>query len=102
MRLKQNELGDSYEPVLTASTRLEGDVVEVRVRDNGTGIADDVFDKIFNPFFSTHEGALGAGLGLPIAADVARRAGGDLSAKTEHGEYAEFTMSLPAAGSASE
>ena len=96
MRLKRNELGDSYEPVLTASTRLEGDVVEVRVRDNGTGIADDVLDKIFNPFFSTREGALGAGLGLPIAADVARRAGGDLSAQTEHGEYAEFTMSLPA------
>ncbi len=96
MRLKQNEQGDGYEPVLTASTRLEGDVVEVRVRDNGTGIADDVFDKVFNPFFSTREGALGAGLGLPIAADVVRRAGGDLSAKTVHGEYAEFTMSLPA------
>ncbi len=101
MRLKQNELGESYEPVLTASTRLEGDVAEVRIRDNGPGIADDVFDKIFNPFFSTREGALGAGLGLPIAADVARRAGGDLSAKTEHGEYAEFTMSLPAAAASS-
>ena len=102
MRMKQNELGDSYEAVLTASTRLSGDVVEVRIRDNGPGIADDVFDKIFNPFFSTREGALGAGLGLPIAADVARRAGGDLSAKTVHGEYAEFMMTLPTVGPASE
>ncbi len=101
MRLKRNELGDSYEPVLTASTRLSGDVAEVRIRDNGTGIAGDVFDKIFNPFFSTREGALGAGLGLPIAADVARRAGGDLSATTVHGEYAEFTMSLPVAAASS-
>ena len=101
MRLKQNELGDSYESLLIASTRLVDNVVEVRIRDNGTGIADDVVGRIFNPFFSTRDGALGAGLGLPIAADVSRRAGGDLSADTVHGEYAEFTMSLPAAGTAS-
>ena len=101
MRLKQNELGDSYGPLLTVSTRLEGDVVEVRIRDNGVGIAEDVVDRIFNPFFSTREGALGAGLGLPIAADVARRAGGDLSTDTVYGEYAEFTMSLPLAAAAS-
>ena len=101
MRLKQNELGDGYEPVLTASTRLADDMVEVRIRDNGTGIADDVVGRIFNPFFSTREGALGAGLGLPIAADVARRAGGDLSTDSVYGEYAEFTMSLPLAAAAS-
>ena len=101
MRLKQNELGDSYGPLLTVSTRREGDVVEVRIRDNGVGIAEDVVDRIFNPFFSTREGALGAGLGLPIAADVARRAGGDLSTDSVYGEYAEFTMSLPLAAAAS-
>ena len=101
MRLKQNEIGDSYEPILIASTRLVEDVVEVRVRDNGVGIAEDVVDRVFNPFFSTREGALGAGLGLPIAADVARRAGGDLSADTVSGEYAEFIMTLPATAPAS-
>ena len=100
MRLKKRELGDSYEPLLTASSRQVDDEVEVRIRDNGTGIADDMVDRIFNPFFSTREGALGAGLGLPIAADVARRAGGDLSMDTVHGEYAEFTLTLPAAASA--
>jgi signal transduction histidine kinase len=67
------------------------------VQDNGPGIADDVLGRIFNPFFSTREGASGAGLGLPIAADVARRLGGDLSVDTVYGEYAEFTMRLPAA-----
>ena len=50
--------------------------------------------RIFNPFFSTRDGALGAGLGLPIAADVARRMGGDLVVDTVHGEYAEFTMHI--------
>ena len=95
MRLKQNSLDDGYEPILRISSRLAGDMAEVRVWDNGTGIADDVIGHIFNPFFSTRDGALGAGLGLPIAADVARRAGGDLSVNTAQGEYAEFTLSLP-------
>ena len=98
MRLKQEDLGDDYEPVLAVSSRLVDDnIVEVRVRDNGPGIADDVVGRIFNPFFSTRDGAMGAGLGLPIAADVARRLGGDLSVDTEYGEYAEFTLSMPAA-----
>ena len=75
---------------------MVGDSVQVSIRDNGTGIADDVLDRIFNPFFSTRDGVLGAGLGLPVAADVVRRAGGDLSVDTVHGEYAEFLLSLPA------
>ena len=96
MRLKRQEAGDSYGPALAVSSRLVDDMVAVRVRDNGPGIPDDVVGKIFDPFFSTRDGALGAGLGLSIAADVARRLGGDLSVDTVFGEYAEFTMSLPA------
>ncbi len=96
MWLKDNDRGDGYEPVLAVSSRRAGELVEVRVRDNGTGIADDIVGRIFDPFFSTREGILGAGLGLPIAADVARRMGGDLSVDTVFGEYAELTMVLPA------
>ena len=70
-------------------------MIEVRIRDNGTGISEENLGRIFNPFFTTREGALGAGLGLPIAADVARRAGGDLVVETGLGEYAEFTLHLP-------
>ncbi len=95
MRQKRETEGDGYEPVLTVSTRhVDGDVA-IRVHDNGTGIADDVIGRIFDPFFSTRDGIMGAGLGLAISADVARRAGGDLSAASVHGEYAEFTLSLP-------
>jgi signal transduction histidine kinase len=75
-------------------------MAEVRVQDNGPGIAEDVMGHIFNPFFSTREGASGAGLGLPIAADVARRHGGELLVESVYGEYAQFTMRLPAAASA--
>ena len=95
MQLKQESSEEVYEPTLAVSTRLVDDGVEIRVRDNGTGIKDDVLSQIFNPFFSTREGVAGAGLGLPIAADVARRLGGDLSMDTVYGEYAEFIMTLP-------
>ncbi len=92
---QKRQISEGYEPVLAVSSRRVGDMVEIRVRDNGTGISDDVLGRIFNPFFSTRDGAAGAGLGLPLAADVARRFGGDLSVDTVFGEYAEFIMTLP-------
>ncbi len=97
MRLKRESEPKTYEPALTVSSRLVDNAVEVRVRDNGPGIAEDVLGHIFDPFFSTRDGASGAGLGLPIAADVARRLGGDLQVDTVHGEYAEFILTVPTA-----
>ena len=102
MYVKRQEQGEGYEPALLVTTRRVDDVFEVKVRDNGTGIADDVAGQIFNPFFSTRDGAQGAGLGLPIAADVARRAGGDLVVDSVPGEYAEFTLSTPVASAVPE
>ena len=98
MLMKKEEAGGDYQPVLQITSRLlqDDNQVEVLVRDNGTGIAEDVVDHIFNPFFSTRDGALGAGLGLPIAADVARRLGGHITVDTAFGEYTEFTMTIPA------
>ena len=98
MHQKQADSEGDYKPELAVGTRLNEGKAEIRIRDNGTGIADDIIDLIFNPFFTTHSGTLGAGLGLTIAADVARRLGGDLSVDSVHGEYAEFTMTLPAEG----
>lgn len=98
MRAKResSDAGNAYQPQLRVSSRLVDGMVEVLVRDNGTGIPADVVSHIFNPFFTTREGAMGAGLGLSIAADVARRAGGDLTVQTREGEYTEFTLSVPA------
>ena len=95
MRQKGETAEPGYAPRLAVSTRVVDGEVEVRVRDNGTGIPEEVKGQIFNPFFSTREGAAGAGLGLPIAADVARRLGGDLSVDSAPGEYTEFIMTLP-------
>ncbi len=96
LRQKRDAQDGEYEPGLSVSSRLSDGLVEVRVRDNGPGIPDEVVGQIFDPFFSTREGVVGAGLGLPIAADVMRRLGGDLVVDTVHGEYTEFTMTLPA------
>ena len=100
MLQKQDASDQPYEPELAITTQLTESAALIRIRDNGTGIADDVIGYIFNPFFTTQSGTLGAGLGLTIAADVARRLGGDLSVDTVYGEYTEFTMSVPAAAGA--
>ena len=62
--------GGDYEPTLSASTKNLGDRVEITIRDNGTGIAPDVKDKIFNPFFTTKPTGEGTGLGLSISHDI--------------------------------
>ncbi len=96
MRSKQGEMGEAYKPELTVSSLLTDGLVEIKVRDNGTGIADDKVGHIFDPFFTTSEGTEGTGLGLSITADVIRELGGDLVVDTVHGEYAEFIIRIPA------
>src|SRR5207302_852810 len=59
--------GDDYEPTITALTRDLGDHVEIAIRDNGTGIPDEVRAKIFNPFFTTKPAGEGTGLGLSLS-----------------------------------
>ena len=91
------ESGDEpgYEPRLLVSSHLRGQEVAVVVSDNGTGIAEDILTSIFNPFFTTRSGALGAGLGLPLAADVVRRGGGVLTVDTTFGSGSAFTATVP-------
>jgi two-component system NtrC family sensor kinase len=88
--------GDSYEPTLVASTRSLGDCVEIRVRDNGTGIPPEVKEKMFNPFFTTKPTGEGTGLGLSISHDIiVKQHGGSIEVDTRPGEFTEFRMVLP-------
>ncbi|PWE79706.1 histidine kinase [Bradyrhizobium sp. SUTN9-2] len=85
-----------YEPIVTAATRDRGDDVEITIRDNGTGIADDVKEKMFNPFFTTKPAGEGTGLGLSMTHDiVVKQHGGTIDVATEPGEFTEFTIVLP-------
>jgi two-component system, NtrC family, sensor kinase len=88
--------GDGYEPTLAASTRSLGDQVEIRIRDNGTGIPPEVKEKIFNPFFTTKPAGEGTGLGLSITHDIiVKQHGGFIEVDTQPGEFTEIRIILP-------
>jgi GAF domain-containing protein len=88
--------GDGYEPTLVASTRSLGDRVEIRVRDNGTGIPPEVKEKMFNPFFTTKPAGEGTGLGLSICHDIiVKQHGGSIEVDTQPGEFTEIKVVLP-------
>lgn len=96
LRAKRELSGDDgFTPRLLVSTRVDNGHAAISVWDNGTGIDDAALPQIFNPFFTTRDGALGAGLGLTLAADVARRGGGDLTVATESGAWTEFVLTVP-------
>ena len=89
----------AYQPEVHVTTRAVPAGVEIRIRDNGTGIPEAVRQKIFQPFFTTKalgEGT-GTGLGLSLSFDIVTTGhGGTLVAETEEGEGTEFVVTLPA------
>jgi two-component system, NtrC family, sensor kinase len=89
--------GDAgFVPTLKVTTRDADGAVEIRVRDNGTGIPVDIRDKLFQPFFTTKPTGEGTGLGLSITYDIVTKAhGGSIAVDSEIGEYSEFTILLP-------
>jgi signal transduction histidine kinase len=87
---------ESFEPVLKAATRNLGRTVEIRIRDNGTGLAPEVREKMFNPFFTTKPTGEGTGLGLSMTHDIiVKQHGGTIDAVTEPGAFTEFVITLP-------
>jgi signal transduction histidine kinase len=89
--------GDTnFEPTLAATTKNLGDRVEIRIRDNGTGIPPEVKEKMFNPFFTTKPAGEGTGLGLSISHDIiVKQHAGSIVVDTRPGEFTEFKIVLP-------
>jgi signal transduction histidine kinase len=94
---RQREGGDaSFKPTLRVSTRDLGDAVEIRVRDNGAGIAPEIKDKLFQPFFTTKPTGEGTGLGLSISYDIiTQQHGGTIEVESRVGEFTAFRVRLP-------
>ena len=85
-----------FEPMLRATTKNLGDSVEIRIRDNGTGIPAEVKEKMFNPFFTTKPAGEGTGLGLSMSHDIiVKQHGGSIDVETEPGLFTEFRIVLP-------
>ena len=90
--------GDGYEPTLAVATKNLGGQVEIRIRDNGTGMPPEIRDKVFNPFFTTKPAGEGTGLGLSLSHDiVVKQHSGSIEVDTQPGEFTEFKIVLPRA-----
>src|SRR3981081_889332 len=94
---KRRELGEEgFEPALSATTKNLGNRVEIRIRDNGTGIPLAVKEKMFNPFFPPKPAGEGTGLGLSMSHDiVVKQHGGKIDVDTQPGSFTEFIITLP-------
>jgi len=93
---KKKKSGDGYEPIVTVSTKKNNGKLEVRVKDNGSGIPDSIKEKIFQPFFTTKPTGQGTGLGLSLSYDIVKAHGGELKVEMKEGEGTGFIILLPA------
>jgi two-component system NtrC family sensor kinase len=83
---------------LWIETQLTHDEVEIKVRDDGAGIAPDVLPQIFEPFMTTKENGHGVGLGLAISRGIVERHNGRIEVESQLGRGTTFTVTLPTQG----
>jgi signal transduction histidine kinase len=89
------EQDSDYKPLVTLTTSKQGDQVVIEVADNGTGMPDQVKEKIFQPFFTTKPTGEGTGLGLSLSYDIVKAHGGEIKVEATEGEGTEFVILLP-------
>ena len=97
---KRQELEEAgytdYFPELTVTTSRSGEKeVLVAIRDNGSGIPQELIEKIFNPFFTTKPTDEGTGLGLALSNDIVQQHGGRIQVESSVGEYTEMRVYVP-------
>jgi signal transduction histidine kinase len=81
---------------ITVSTRRDGAMAEIRVRDTGTGIPEAAREQVFDPFFTTKEVGRGTGQGLTISYDIiTHKHDGRIFFETETGVGTTFVIQLP-------
>jgi len=94
---KKKQVKEGYEPTVIVSTQRKNSIIEIRVKDNGNGIPQNIVNKIFQPFFTTKPTGQGTGLGLSMSYDIVTKLhGGELKVETKDGEGTTFTIILKA------
>ena len=95
-RLAEQGIGfDGYTPTVWVFTKGMENDVEIRIRDNGPGIPQDIIDKVFNPFFTTKPTNQGTGLGLAITSDIIRQHGGTIHVESVLDDHTEMIITIP-------
>ncbi len=85
-----------YEPTVWVTSKKTDDEIQISVRDNGTGIPEELQSKIFQPFFTTKPTGQGTGLGLSLAYDIVTKGhGGTIECESVEGEGTTFVVKLP-------
>jgi signal transduction histidine kinase len=92
---RRKKEGEAFDPVVHICSHVVGDAVEIRVRDNGFGIPEELLPKIFNPFFTTKPAGAGTGLGLSISHDIVVRGHGGTIRAESRTDNTEFVVTLP-------
>ncbi|MGD2180248.1 PAS domain S-box protein [Lusitaniella coriacea] len=93
---------DSLVPTITIQTeRVEEDLIQVCIRDNGIGLPSKVKDKIFDPFFTTKPIGKGTGLGLSVCYQIVQKHGGTIEVYSKPGRGSTFQIVLPVRNSSS-
>jgi two-component system NtrC family sensor kinase len=92
---RKKQMGDGYEPLVSVTTKGVGNKIEIRIKDNASGIPKNIIDKIFQPFFTTKPTGQGTGLGLSLSYEIVKAHGGELKVESKEGQYAEFIIDLP-------
>jgi len=90
---KKKLLKDSFSPEILLATKMLDNFVEIRIRDNGSGIPQSIINKLFTPFFTTKPKGQGTGLGLSLSYDVITNIHkGKIEISSKENEYTEFKI----------
>ncbi|MDO7885700.1 sensor histidine kinase [Hymenobacter cheonanensis] len=93
---RQRTAGPGYQPEVQVRTERTASQVNIKIRDNGSGVPEALKQKIFNPFFTTKPTGEGTGLGLSLSYDsITKGHGGTFTLASEEGQFTEVTITLP-------
>lgn len=95
LKEKQSNLEVNFFPRIDIDVNQTGTITTIILRDNGPGIPNDKLDRIFEPFYTTKKGSLGAGLGLSMVADIVSRNGAEIQVKSAVDSFTAFILHIP-------